>query len=208
LIGADEPGSALVAAALVAPLLIPLGPPATAPLPAAAPVLGLAGLAPVYPAMAGLVRPLGARALLGATGYLWLATFEVIGDRTLLLGPEAGAPDGWQESAGTAFSDVLLPLFDGTVLAAAGVWALAAVVLPMLVRGRAPVLDALGALIWAAALITAHRVVAGPDADPPGLLFAALVAALVAALLARRLRDSPTLSPPPMGDEAGTRTAV
>jgi eukaryotic-like serine/threonine-protein kinase len=202
-LGADEPGSALVAAVLVAPMLIPIGTPAAAPLPAAAPALGLAGLAPVYPALAGLAHPAGARAILGAAGYLWLAAFEVIGDRTLMFGPEITAPDGWRESAGAAFSDVLIPLVDGSVLAAAGVWALAAVALPILVRGRTPVLDAIGALIWAAALISAHRVVAGPDADPPGLLFAALVAAVVAAFLARRVRESPTLAGSPMR-EPGT----
>jgi hypothetical protein len=66
------------------------------------------------------------------------------------------------------------------------VWALAALVLPVLVRGRTPVIDALGALIWAAGLISALRVVAG-GASPPGLLFAALVAAVVAAFAARRI---------------------
>jgi hypothetical protein len=199
LFGAEEPGAALVAAALVTPLLLPVGNPAAAPLPALAPLLGLAGLAPVYPALAGLSRSMASRALLGATGYIWLVVCEEIADRTLMFGPEMVAPDGWRQSAGVAFGDVLLPLFAGGVLAAAAVWAVAAVALPMLVRGRAPVLDAVGALIWAAALISAHRLVAGSDADPPGLLFAALLAAFVAALLARRLRESPTLAGSPMG---------
>jgi hypothetical protein len=203
--GAGQPGSALVAAALAAPLLIPTGTPATAPVPGAAPLLGLAGLAPVYPALAGLGGTIASRALLGATGYAWLAVGERIFDRTLMLGPDTAAPDGWQQSAGLAFTDVLIPLFSGSVLAAAAVWALAAVALPMLVRGRAPVLDALGALVWAAALISAHRVVAGPNAEPAGLLFAALVAAAVAALLAPRVRQSPTLAGSPMGE---TRTGA
>ena len=88
------------------------------------------------------------------------------------------------------------------MLGPAAVWALAALALPLLVRGRAPVLDAIGALIWAAGLISAHRLVAGPSGDPPGLLFAALVAAVVAALVARRL---PVSAPErPAVDHPGT----
>ena len=77
-----------------------------------------------------------------------------------------------------------MPLIDGSVLAAAGIFAAAALVLPVLVRGRTPLLDALGALIWAAGLITTLKLVAG-SASPPGLLFGALLAAAIAALLAR-----------------------
>jgi hypothetical protein len=100
------------------------------------------------------------------------------------------------------FSDVIVPLFTGPVLAAAGVWALAAVVLPFLVRGRAPILDALGALIWAAGLISALRLVAGPSGDPPSLLFAALLAAATAAVLVRRLRPRRRLGTQGLGDSA------
>ena len=84
---------------------------------------------------------------------------------------------------------MVAPLFDGSVLAGAGVFALAAWALPLLIRGRTPVLDALGALIWAAGLISALRLVAG-GSSPPGLLFGALLAAVVAALLTRRLGAS------------------
>jgi hypothetical protein len=189
LIGAGQPGSALVAALLVAPLiLIPAGGGGAIALPGLAPVLGVAGLAPVYPALAGLARGAAERALLGATGYLWLAALETAGDRTLLLGAETPATDGWQQSVGAALSDVILPLLSLGVLAVATLWALAAVTLPLLVRGRSPVLDMVGALIWAAALISAHRVLAGPDGEPTGLLLASLLAATVTVLVARRLR--------------------
>ena len=187
LLGAGEPGSALLAIVLVLPLIAPVIASGAAPLPGLAPPLGLLGLAPVYPALAGLTRGAASRALLGGVGYLWLAAWEGISDRTLLLGAEIAAPAGWQESIGLAFSDVVVPLFGWSVLGPAAVWALAAFALPLLVRGRAPVLDAVGALIWAAGLISAHRLVAGPSGDPPGLLFAALLAAVVAALVARRL---------------------
>jgi hypothetical protein len=202
LLGAGEPGSALLAIVLVLPLLAPVIASGAAPLPGLAPALGLLGLAPVYPALAGLTRGAAGRALLGGIGYLWLAALEAISDRTLLLGPEIAAPAGWQESIGLALGDVVAPLFGWSVLGPAAVWALAAFALPLLVRGRAPVLDAVGALIWAAGLISAHRLVAGPSGDPPGLLFAALVAAVVAALVARRL---PVSAPErPAVDHPGT----
>jgi hypothetical protein len=81
---------------------------------------------------------------------------------------------------------VITPLIDGQVLAAAAIFAAAAVVLPVLVRGRTPLLDALGALIWAAGLITTLKLVAG-STSPPGLLVGALLAAVVAVILSRRL---------------------
>ncbi len=206
LVGAGQPGSALLAIVLVLPLLAPMIAPGAAPLPGLAPLLGLAGLGPVYPALAGLTRGMAGRALLGGLGYLWLAAWEAVADRTLLLGPEIAAPDGWQGSLGLALSDVVAPLFGWAVLGPAAVWALAAFALPLLVRGRAPVLDAVGALIWAAGLISAHRLVAGPSGDPPGLLFAALLAAVVAALVARRLPlaapESPAVDHPATGATA------
>jgi hypothetical protein len=189
LIGAGEPGVAALIAVLGAPLLLPAIDPDAIPLPGAAPILGLIGLGPVYPALAGLTRGAAGRALLGGIGYLWIAAWEELAHKTLLLGPVADTPAHWKGSASTTISDVLMPLIDGSVLAAAGIFAAAALVLPVLVRGRTPLLDALGALIWAAGLITTLKLVAG-NTSPPGLLFGALLAALIAALLARRI-DSP-----------------
>jgi tRNA A-37 threonylcarbamoyl transferase component Bud32 len=184
-IGAGEPGVAALIAVLGAPLLVPAIDPEAIALPGAAPILGLAGLGPVYPALAGLTRGAASRVLLGGIGYLWIAAWEELAHRTLLLGPVADPPAGWKGSASTAITDVVTPLIDGQVLAAAGIFAAAALVLPVLVRGRTPLIDALGALIWAAGLITTLRLVAG-GASPPGLLFGALLAGAVAALLARR----------------------
>jgi eukaryotic-like serine/threonine-protein kinase len=185
LIGAGEPGVAAVVLVLGAPLLAPAIEPEAIPLPGLAPLLGLISLGPVYPALAGLTRGAAGRALLGGIGYLWIAAWEELAHHTLLLGPVADPPAHWKGSAGTAISDVLLPLIDGSVLAAAGIFAAAALVLPVLIRGRAPLLDALGALIWAAGLITSLKLVAGAS-SPPGLLFGALLAAGVAAVLVRR----------------------
>src|SRR5215218_5433614 len=195
-IGAGEPGVAVLIAVLAAPLLAPAIDPEAIALPGLAPLLGLLGLGPVYPALAGLTRGAASRALLGGIGYLWIAAWEEIAHRDLLLGPVADPPAGWKGSASAAISDVLAPLVDGSVLAAAGIFATAALVLPMLVRGRTPVLDALGALVWAAGLISALRLVAG-GTSPPGLLFGALLAATVAALLSRRTggdRSAPSAS--------------
>jgi hypothetical protein len=185
-IGAGEPGVAALIAVLGAPLLLPLIEPEAIALPGAAPILGLIGLGPVYPALAGLTRGAASRALLGGIGYLWIAAWEELAHRTLLLGPVADPPAGWKGSASTAITDVVAPLIDGSVLAAAGIFAAAALVLPLLVRGRTPLIDALGALIWAAGLITTLKLVAG-STSPPGLLFGALLAAVVAAFLSRRM---------------------
>ena len=186
LLGAREPGVAAFVAVLGSlPLLSAIDPEAVA-LPGLAPILGLVGLGPVYPALAGLTRGAAGRALLGGIGYLWLAAWEELAHRTLLLGPVADPPAHWTGSAGTALTDVVAPLVDGSVLAGASIFALAAWALPLLIRGRAPLLDGIGALIWAAGLISALRLV-DDGSSPPGLLFGALLAAVVAALLMRRL---------------------
>jgi eukaryotic-like serine/threonine-protein kinase len=185
LIGAGEPGVAALILVLGAPLLAPAIDQDAIALPGLAPILGLIGLGPVYPALAGLTRGAAGRALLGGIGYLWIAAWEELSHTTLLLGPVTDPPAHWKGSASTALSDVIAPLIDGSVLAAAGIFAAAALVLPLLVRGRTPLIDALGALIWAAGLITTLKLVAG-STSPPGLLFGALLAAAVAAVLSRR----------------------
>jgi tRNA A-37 threonylcarbamoyl transferase component Bud32 len=202
LLGAGEPGIAALVLALGAPLLLPAIDSEAIALPGLAPLLGLAGLGPVYPALAGLTRGSSGRALLGGIGYLWLAAWEELAHRTLLLGPVADPPAHWTGSAGTALGDVVAPLIDGSVLAGAGIFALAAWALPLLIRGRAPVLDAIGALIWAAGLISALHLIDG-GSSPPGLLFGALLAATLAALITRRL-GTPEAYPEPSLEERGS----
>ncbi len=194
--GADQPGAALLIAALGLPLLAPVVNPSAAPLTSLAPLLGLAGMAAAYPAFAGLTRGAASRLVLGATGYLWLVSLETIADRNLLLGAPSSAPPSWADSAGVALSDVLMPLVTPSVLAAAAIWGIAALILPALVRARTPVLDLLGALVWAAGLASALRLVAGPGGEPSGLLVATALAAVGAAVLARRLSGPPASAPP------------
>ena len=177
LLGAGAPGAALVAAFLVAPLM-------------------------VVPLRSHALT----RGLLAGTAYLWLAAYEVATGKTVLFGPETAAPDGWEQSLSSAATDVLSQLLQPAVLAAATLWALAAVALPLLVRGRVPVLDAVGALVWAAALITALRLLAGPSGEPNGLVVATLLLGIAAILLARHLRPRPAL--PPGAEPAATETAV
>jgi eukaryotic-like serine/threonine-protein kinase len=75
LIGTGDPGTAALVGALGAPLLAtPIEEEAIA-LPGLAPILGLIGLGPVYPALAGLTRGAVGRALLGGIGYLWIAAW-------------------------------------------------------------------------------------------------------------------------------------
>ena len=133
------------------------------------------------------------RALVAGTVYLWLAAYEIGSGATILFGPETEAPAGWEQSVTSAVSDVLIPLLQPAVLAGAGLWAAAAATLPLLVRGRVPVLDAVGALIWAAALITALRLLGGPQGEPNGLMVAALLVAAGSVLLLRRVRGAPAV---------------
>jgi hypothetical protein len=171
--------------------------------PALAPALGWLGLAGVFPVLAGQARTLPRRALLGAAGALWLLLGESLFHTRLLVGPAgASAPPGmWEGSAGQTLNHLLLPLANSGLLAFALLWALAAAVLPYLVRGRSPVADCLGASLWAAALALGtdrlERLLAAPadPVAPRGLIASAFVCALVAvvasALRYRGRRDPP-----------------
>ncbi len=194
---ADEPGAALVCAALAAPV------PALLPrdgrcwcLPALAPALGAVGLAPLYLGIAGLAAPSRRRAALAALGYLWLTVAEVALGRTLLLGRVEPAGAGWERSAGDAVSSVLLPLADPVVPLGLALWIAAALALGALVRGRIAILDLLGALLWSAAVLAAHRLIAPHSAVlPPAWLGAGLLA-LVALSLAQRALGGPATDDP------------
>ena len=118
------------------------------------PCSGVAGLGAAYPAFAGLFRGPWLRALLGACGYLWLGACEIVADRTFVLGPEIAAPRGWEDSAGTRRQRRRRCRCCSRRSAPDRGLGRAAAVLPLLVRGRSPVLDGVGALIWAAGLIS------------------------------------------------------
>jgi hypothetical protein len=160
----------LAAAAAVPPLLLRRDG-LTWSLPAAAPALGLAGLAGAYPALAGRAGGFWARAALGAAGLWWLLLAEPLLDRELALGTPPGTATGVLEALTTSGALLLAPL-----------WAVAALVLPWLVSGRSLALDVVGAATWAAALGSGTAAVAGwaGFAEPRGMTAGAVVAAVLA----------------------------
>ena len=168
--------AALVAAAAVVPPLLLRHRGLTWSLPAAAPALGLAGLAGAYPAVAGRVPGVWARAALGAAGLWWLLLAEPLLDREIAIGTAPGSAGDVLETLATSGALLLAPL-----------WAAAAVVLPWLVPGRSLALDIVGAATWAAALASGTAAVAGWAglAEPRGLAAGAVVAGVLAVVGAR-----------------------
>ena len=188
---AGRPGAALVAGVLLlpAPLLLPS--PLHWGLPVLAPLLGAAGIAPVYPALASLTRTAGRRALIAALGWAWLVAAEAILGSRLLFGWAEPAPDGWTRSIAEAASGVLVPVLSPESLLAALVWGAGAVILGALIRGRMVALELLAALVWAAGLVALHGVLAGEAPEPAAApLAAAFVAVALAVLWTRSARGS------------------
>ena len=120
--------------------------------PALAPLLGLAGLAGAYPALAGRARgwfdarrARRARRLVGAAGRAVCSRA-----RDALIGRRATATRARVDGVARAARR-------GGALLYAAVWALAALLLPWLVRGRWLALDVVAASAWAAALGAGDR---------------------------------------------------
>jgi hypothetical protein len=193
-----HPGAALLLCAAALPLLVLL--PRRVGLgrlaAALAPLLGLAGLAGAFPALAGQRARLGERAALAALGYWWLLLAAPLLDRNLWLGAPIGAPARavWEGSLSSAATHVIGPTLSLGVLAGAGVWAVAAVLLPWVVRGRSATLDVVAATAWSAALLVActpHYLGLSPHVfaatTPHGALLGALLGG-VFAVAARAVR--------------------
>jgi hypothetical protein len=159
--------------------------------PGAAPALGALGLAGAFPALAGQASTVVRRAALGALGLLWLELAEVLTGTRLLAGPAAGtaARASWDGSAARALDHAIAPLLSSGLLAVAALWALAAAVLPWVVRGRSAALDLAAASAWAAALAVATQAmldaVSAPSGAPTarGLVVGSVAAALGAVAL-------------------------
>jgi eukaryotic-like serine/threonine-protein kinase len=201
---AGWPGAALLVAVLAMPPALLMRRGAALALPPASPLLGLAGAAPIYPALAGLATRAGDRLVLGASGYAWLAVAESVLDRKLLFGPTPVAPVGWQQSAGETARDLLLPLAtDPSFLFGAALWSLGALALGVVVRGRSLALDLIGAMLWAATLVAALRLHAGAMGPSPAIL-ALAVLVVVAIVIAWRAR-TPL---PPLESLGGAETAL
>ena len=187
-----RPGAAMViTAALALPLVLSPAAAVTWPLSAGAPALGLVGLAGAWPAVAARARAAWARAALGAIGWVWLLLATAIAGKALYLTRVPGValtppPQNWMSSPTATVDQLISPLVSSGVLAPALVWALAAIVLPWLVRGGSLILDALRVLAWAAIVVAgtgaAMAAVHGSDVmgAPPSALIGAAAAAAVA----------------------------
>ena len=193
---AGQPGTALILATALAPvpLLLPTRPWLWSA-PVLAPLLGVIGAAACAPALAGsLARRALPRAALGALSYWWLALAEALFGRRLLLGlaPHVAPRASWQGSLSAAVSHALAPLCSDGRLLTAGLWALAAMVAPWVLRARALRWRCAGAALWAGALLVGLAMIAtaqGEHRSP--LTLAAVVLAGALALAGSVLRDPP-----------------
>jgi hypothetical protein len=108
--------------------------------PALAPALGAASVAPAFPLLAALAPTRRDRAVLSATGFLWLSLAEVALSRDLLLGAPVEPARGWQGSASSGLTEVLQPLLTTPAfLAGLAIFTAAALLAGVLlapVRGR------------------------------------------------------------------------
>lgn len=179
-------GTALVLAIglIPVPLALPLAGTIWS-MPAGGPALGVLGLAGAFVAVAGQAATATRRAALGALGLLWLELAEVLSGHRLLAGPAPGTPPRgrWEESAGAAFDHAIVPMFSAGLVAVAALWALAAVLLPWVVRGRSAALDLAAAAAWSIALAVATEAMldgVGGAAHPRGLVASAVVGAAAA----------------------------
>jgi hypothetical protein len=157
---AGAPAGALVALAAVPTMVLLRRGGALWSLPAGAPLLGAAGLAGAWPALAAQAERPWHRAALGALGWWWLALAEVLVGTHLAL----GAPPGTRLQG-----PHVAALLTSGALAMAALWAAGAVLLPVLVRGRTFAADLVGATAWAAALGSATQAIAGTLAWQPSM---------------------------------------
>jgi hypothetical protein len=125
------------------------------PLAAGAPLLGIVGLAGAWPAVAARVTTARGRAVLGFTGWVWLVLAGRLADAALYLQVSPGGPSRTRGGGSPieATHQALGGLLSSGALAPAPVWALAAVVLPLLVTRRSLVRDAAVVAVWAGLLV-------------------------------------------------------
>ena len=181
----EQPGAALLVLFAAGPLpLLLASRPATWSAPAIAPLLGLAGVAGAWPVLAGQAARWQTRAALGALGGWWLALAETLTSERLLSGVprDVLARGEWEGSALDGIREALWPLLTGGALALATLFAVAAAILPLLVRGRSAAVDLVGAAAWAATLAAATSALAQVLllSPPRGLVAGAIVAGLAA----------------------------
>ena len=180
---AGQPGLGLGAALLVAPAILLLARPREWLAPAAAPLLGLLGVAPAFLIYAAAhPRPAG-RAALAALGWAWTTVAGVALGRSLDTGPAAA--DG-----------ALAPLADPEVLSVGLVWLAAALTLGALIERSGPALLGILGLVWSAGLTAALGALGGV-ATPSALLAPTLLAGILWLVWDRAGRPEPVGWPQP-----------
>jgi hypothetical protein len=196
-----RPGVALLLLVACAPLLLMGSRPGVGWLAAGlAPGLGLVGLAGAYTAVGGQASRWSRRAALGALGYWWLTLSEPLlatggrGARLWLGAPPSMPPRAvWEGSLDAGAAHVIGPTLTIGLLCGAALWAAAALVLPLIVRGGSAILDTIAAVVWSAALLAATPYFdAGLSAgalltQPRGVVLGAIVGAAIA-IAGRALR--------------------
>jgi serine/threonine protein kinase len=194
---AGRPGLALLLCAFAAPLLVlpkRAGPGWLAAL--LAPLLGMVGLAGAYPALAGQAAALRARVGLAVLGYWWLLLAQPLAGRRLWLWPSRSPlahPSSWIGSIDHTVTHVIRPVLVLGTLEGAALWALAAAILPWVVRGRSAAIDLVAATVWAAALASAEPLLDnglplhGAEPSPRGAILGAVLCGAFA-VCARALR--------------------
>jgi hypothetical protein len=183
--GLRMPGAALALAVLALPLPLFLERAREWPAPALVPLLAPLGLAPAFPAIAGLIRGTGRAAATAVIGFAWLVATQAALGAAEPLARVDPAPPGWERSAVEATSALLGPLLVPEQLAAAAAWGLAAAALALVLRARLAVARLLGVLAWAATVVALERALPGWTAEPVVAATLALAAISGAAAWAR-----------------------
>jgi eukaryotic-like serine/threonine-protein kinase len=189
-VAAGRPGLALVLGALSAPAILVASWLPWAAVPLSAPLLGAASAGAAYPALAGSRGTLRERAVMGALGWCWM----LCGAAALGVGSTAGLVDGpphdWTRSTGDAAGALLAPLFSPEALLGAAVFAAASFALGVILRAGHIAVALLGALLWAAGLDAALRIVG--NGDLAGVPVVAVAAAAIAVIMEFRRRGGRT----------------
>jgi hypothetical protein len=189
------PGAALALALLALPVPLLFRRAIEWPVPVLASALAAVGLAPAFPALAGLVPGARRAAAAALLGFAWLVAGEAVVGLDGPLGGVGPAPPAWEKSVDLAASTLIEPLVAPEAILAAAAWAAAAAVLALVLAAGPIAFRILGGLLWAAALISVQGRL--PEWDPAAgeaatlgvaLVVAAAVGARSAPALAARLR--------------------
>jgi hypothetical protein len=173
---AGMPGLAVAGVVLFVPAALLLDRPRDWVLPGLAPILGLAGIAPAFLAVAASRERTRTRVALASLAWLWTGIAGAALGAALGVVP-AGDGSGWLRSAPGAMEVLIAPLTAPDALSVGLVWAGAALILGLLFDLAAPATVAVAGLIWAACLVASLAAIGGAAAPSP-LLAVALLSAI------------------------------